>query len=60
MKTQHLFGVYCSFLVPVGVLVGLGMARFIGHPEVFVIAGGALGLACSYLLLRKTAPDETP
>ena len=60
MKTHHLFGLYWTLLVPVGLVAGLSLARLIGHPETFVVAGGALGLACSYLLLRRTAPDDTP
>jgi hypothetical protein len=60
MKKHHLFAFYCTLLVPVGALAGLGLGRVIGRPALLVIVGAVLGLASSYLLLRRTAPDETP
>lgn len=60
MKKHHLFAFYCTLLVPAGVLAGLGIGQVIGSSTVLVIIGAALGFASSYLLLRRTAPDETP
>lgn len=60
MKKQHLFAFYCTLLVPVGALAGLGIGRVVGNSAVLVIVGAILGFAASYLLLRQTAPDETP
>jgi hypothetical protein len=60
MKKHHLFAFYCTLLVPVGALVGLGIGQFIGGSVVLVIVGAVLGLAASCLLLRRAAPDEIP
>ena len=60
MKKHHLFAFYCTLLVPVGALAGLGLGQVIGGSAVLVIIGAVLGLAVSHLLQRRTAPDETP
>ena len=60
MKKHHLLAFYCTLLVPVGALAGLGLGRIIGGSAVQVIVGAALGLASSFLLLRRSAPDESP
>jgi hypothetical protein len=60
MKKHHLFAFYCTLLVPVGALAGLGIGQVIGSPAILVIVGALLGLCVSYLLQRRTAPDETP
>lgn len=60
MKKHHLFAFYCTLLVPAGVLAGLGIGRVVGNSTILVIVGGVLGLAASYFLRRRTAPDEIP
>jgi hypothetical protein len=60
MKRRHLFVFYCTLLVPIGVLAGVGVGRLIGSSSLTITLGLVLGLTCSYLLLRRTAPDETP
>ena len=60
MKKHHLFAFYCTLLVPVGALAGLGLGQVIGGSAALVIIGAVLGLAASYLLQRRTAPDDTP
>ena len=60
MKKHHLVAFYCTLLVPVGALAGLGVGQFIGSPAVLVVVGAFLGLAASYLLQRRSAPDEMP
>lgn len=60
MKKHHLFAFYCTLLVPVGAVAGLGLGQVVGSSTILVAVGAVLGLASSYLLLRRTAPDETP
>jgi len=60
MKKHHLFVFYCTLLVPVGALAGLGVGQVIGGSTVLVIIGAVLGLAAAFLLQRRSAPDETP
>ena len=60
MRKHHLFAFYCTLLVPIGALAGLGVGRAIGSPTILVIAGAVLGLASAYLVVRRAAPDETP
>jgi hypothetical protein len=60
MKKHHLFAFYCTLLVPVGALVGLGVGQLFGQSAVLALVGVALGVAASALLLRRTGPDEVP
>jgi uncharacterized membrane protein YdjX (TVP38/TMEM64 family) len=60
MKKHHLFAFYCTLLVPVGALAGLGLGQVVGGSAVLVIIGAVLGFAAAYLLQRRAAPDETP
>jgi hypothetical protein len=60
MKKHRLFAFYCTLLVPVGGVAGLSIGEIVGSSTVPVIIGAVLGLASSYLLLRRTAPGETP
>jgi hypothetical protein len=60
MKKHHLFAFYCTLLIPVGALAGLGTGQVIGSSAVPVVFGAVLGLAAACLLQRRTAPDETP
>jgi len=58
MKKHHLFAFYCTLLVPVGTLAGLGIGQVIGNSAVLAIIGAVLGLGAAYLLLRRTSPGE--
>ena len=60
MLTKHLFTFYCTLLVPLGALVGLGVGRATGFPAAFTLSGVGVGIALSFLLLRSTTPDDTP
>jgi len=60
MKRKPLFAFYCTLLVPVGALAGIGVGRTAGLPTASTIAGVILGFASAYLLLRFTAPEEIP
>jgi hypothetical protein len=60
MKKHHLFAFYCTLLIPVGALAGLGIGQAIGGSAVLAVIGAGLGLGSSYLLLRRSAPDESP
>jgi len=60
MKRSHLFAFYCTLLVPVGALAGLGVGRATAFPALLTLVGVALGFAFSYLLLRATGPGDTP
>ena len=60
MKRQFLYAFYCTLLVPVGALAGLGAGQIFGNSAVLVIVGVVLGLAASALLLRRTGPEEAP
>ena len=60
MKKHHLFAFYCTLLVPVGALAGLGVGQVFGTSAVLALVGVVLGAAASALLLRRTGPDEVP
>lgn len=60
MKRKHLFVFYCSLLVPMSVLAGVGAGRATGLPVLGVLLGVAVGIEVSYLLLRLTSPGDTP
>jgi len=60
MKRRHLFAFYCTLLVPIGVVAGLGAGQIVGGSAALVIVGAIGGFAASCFLLRRTAPDEIP
>lgn len=60
MKRKHLFVFYCSLLVPITVLAGVGAGRATDLPLLGVLLGVAVGIEASYLLLRLTSPGDTP
>lgn len=56
MKRSHRFNFYsyCTLLVPLGALAGIGAATIVGSPLPLTILGAALGLGASYLLDRSS------
>jgi len=60
MKRKQLFAFCCTLAVPVGTLAGIGVGQVAGLPTALTIVGMVLGFASAYLLLRCTAPGETP
>jgi len=60
MKRKYVFAFYCTLLVPVGTLAGIGVGREAGLPIALAVVGTVLGFASAYLLLRLTGPGETP
>ena len=61
MRRKHLFAFYCTLLLPIGALIGVGAVEVAGVPTVLtVVIGAGLGVVSSYLLLRSTGPGEGP
>jgi hypothetical protein len=61
MRRKHLFAFYCTLLLPIGALIGVGAGEMAGVPLVLtVFLGAGLGVVSSYLLLRATGPGEEP
>jgi hypothetical protein len=60
MKKHHLFAYYCTLLVPVGALAGLGVGQVIGGSAILALVGLILGFAASALLLGRTGHNEIP
>jgi len=60
MKRKYVFAFYCTLLVPVGALAGIGVGRAAGLPIALTVVGTVLGFASAYLLLRVTSRGEAP
>lgn len=54
MKRRHQFAYYCTLLLPIGALMGVGAGNAIGFPTVVTVFGSASAVAAAWALVQTT------